>query len=181
RVVTVPRSPGVQPGVSIVVGSSFTGQLIVPQASTTQTTTQVVLHSPEDVANWRQLAGQTHVKLLMPTAWASGLAYDWSMSRAYTIPTGHGNAAAAAVVGTSSGGGYWHIQEMRWTNPPAIASPDAVKTIAGVQYLEFFNGQQLHMVAFKMKRNLYWVTNSIDNELPNNVMMALATSFKPVK
>ena len=181
RVVTVPRSPGVEPGVSVVVGSSFTGQLVLPQKTTSEPTTQIVLHSPQNVSSWQQLAAQTRVKVRMPTAWATGLSYDWAMSRTYTIPTGHRNAPAMVVVGTTTGGGYWHIEEMRWTNPPAIASPDDVKTIRGVRYLQFYNGLKLHMVAFKMKRNLYWVTNSIDNELPNDVMMALATSFKPVK
>ena len=180
-VVTVPRSPGVQPGVSVTVGSSFGGQLVLPQKPSSGPATQIVQDSPQDVSQWRQLADQTKVKVRMPTAWATGLAYDWAMSRTYTIPTGHRNAAAMVVVGTTTAGGYWHVQEMRWTNPPAIASPDGVKTVDGVQYLQFYNGQRLHMVAFKMKRNLYWVTNTIDNELPDDVMMALATSFKPVK
>ena len=182
RVVIVPRSPGVQPGVSVVVGSSFTGQLVLPQqTSSNAPAVQITKNSPQDTSQWRQLAAQTRVKVRMPTTWASGLSYDWTMSRTYTIPTGHRNAAAMAVVGTTATGGYWHIQEMRWTDPPAISSPDGAKVVDGVRYLLFYNGAQLHMVAFKQKGNLYWVANTLDNELPDDVMLALATSFKPVK
>ena len=101
----------------------------------------------------------------MPTAWVPGYSYDWTMSRTYTIPTGHGKRRATVVVGTTTSGGYWHIEETRWTDPPAIASPDAVRTVKGVRYLQFYNGTQLHMVAWKIGGTLYWVTNTLDNEL----------------
>ena len=37
------------------------------------------------------------------------------------------------------------------------------------------------MVAWKRNGTLYWVLNTLDNELSNDLMMGLATSFKPVK
>jgi LCP family protein required for cell wall assembly len=178
-VVTIPRSPGVESGVTIVAGPGFTGQLVLPQ--TQPTAQQIVYHSPHDIAQWHQLASSASIRLRMPTAWVAGTAYDWTQSRAYTLPKGHGRAAAAVVVGTTPGGGFWHIEELRWTNPPAIASPDGVKTVRGTPYMLFYNGAQLHMVAWKVGRMLYWVANSLDNELSNEAMMALATSFQPVK
>jgi LCP family protein required for cell wall assembly len=178
-VVAIPRSPGVQPGVTIVAGPGFTGQLVLPQKQPTGP--QIVYNAPQDAAQWHQLASSTAIKLRMPTAWVSGTAYDWTQSRTYTLPTGHGKAAAAVVVGTAPGGGFWHIEEMHWTDPPAITGPDGIKTVRGTRYMLFYNGAQLHMVAWKVGAMLYWVTNSLDNELSNDAMLALATSFKPVK
>jgi LCP family protein required for cell wall assembly len=178
-VVTVPRAPGVEPGVTVVLGPAFTGQLVLPQAPASGPT--ILANAPYDAAQWRQLDTQTKLKLRMPKAWVSGYSYDWAMSRAYSIPTGHGNAAAAVVVGTTTSGGYWQIEEMRWTDPPAVASPDATKTVKGTQYLLFYNGTQLHMVAWKTGGTLYWVSNTLDNEIANDAMMALATSFARVK
>jgi LCP family protein required for cell wall assembly len=179
RVVTVPRAPGVQTGVTVVLGAAYTGALVLPQK--TPAGPAIVYHSPQDAAQWSQLAQKTRVKVRMPTAWVPGYSYDWAMSRTYTIPSGHGNAAAMVVVGTTTSGGNWHIEETRWTDPPAIASPDSVRTISGVRYLKFYNGTQLHMVAWKTAGNLYWISNTLDNELGNDTMMALATSFTRVK
>ncbi|MGD0998619.1 MAG: LCP family protein [Thermoleophilia bacterium] len=179
RVVTVPRAPGVQTCVTVVLGAAYTGALVLPQKAAAGPA--IVYNSPQDTAQWRQFAHQTRVKVRMPTAWMPGYSYDWSMSRTYTIPTGHGSAAALVVVGSTTSGGYWHIEEMRWTDPPAVASPDAVRVVSGVRYLQFYNGTQLHMVAWKMAGNLYWVSNTLDNELANDTMMALATSFTRVK
>ena len=83
RVVTVARAPGVQAGVAVVLGPSYTGTLVLPKKAAAGPT--LTLHSPQDVAQWRALAQTTKLKLRMPSAWLSGFAYDWSMSRAYTI------------------------------------------------------------------------------------------------
>jgi hypothetical protein len=70
---------------------------------------------------------------------------------------------------------------MRWQNPPAIANPGATRTIRGRKYMLFYQGDHLHMVAWKERGTLYWVLNTLDNELSNDVMMGIATSCKPVK
>ena len=54
-------------------------------------------------------------------------------------------------------------------------------TVHGIRYLEFYNGTQLHMVAWKTAGTLYWVSNTLDNEIASNAMMALALSFTGVK
>ena len=179
RVVTVARAPGVQAGVSVVLGPSYTGTLVLPHKAPAGPT--LTLHSPQDAAQWRALAHTTKLKLRMPTAWLPGFAYDWSMSRAYRIAVGHGSRAAVAVVGTTGSGGYWHIEETSWIDPPAIASPDGSTVVKGVRYLEFYDGANLHMVAWKINKTLYWVSNTLDNELANDTMMGLATSFTGVK
>ena len=45
----------------------------------------------------------------------------------------------------------------------------------------FYQGDHLHMVAWKRNGTLYWVLNTLDNQLSNDVMLGLATSCKPVK
>ena len=179
RVVTVARAPGVQGGVAVVLGASYSGTLVLPQKAAAGPT--VLTHVSQDTAQWQQISHTTKLVLRMPTSWLPGYSYDWAMSRAYTIPTGHGNRGAAVVVGTTTSGGYWHIEETRWTDPPAVASPDVARTVKGVRYLQFYNGTQLHMVAWKTGGTLIWVSNTLDNEISNDAMMALATSFVRVK
>ena len=70
---------------------------------------------------------------------------------------------------------------MRWLDPPAIRNPSARQKIGGRTYMLFYQGDRLHMVAWKERGTLYWVLNTLDNQLSNDLMMGLAKSCKPVK
>jgi LCP family protein required for cell wall assembly len=185
KVVPVARGRGVVRGVSIVVGPDFSGQLTVkPATSSGGYSQQVQTGQRVDVTQWKQIAARTSIPVEMPTNWASGIAYDWEDSRTYTIPTGKGDARALCVVGSygdPSMGDYWHIQEMRWTDPPVISAPSEITTIGGTEYKLFNAGAKLHMVAWERNNTLYWLSNTLEDTLSREVMLSLATSFKPVK
>ena len=175
----VDRAPGVADGISVFVTSSFGGTLAVPQdAQQPQQTLQK--DQRYDAAAWKAFAAKTPLHLEMPTAWSPGFTYD--EFRAYGIKTTDGkrSAAAVAVVATPMGG-YWSIQAMRWMDPPAIQNPNSTQVVAGQEYMLFYQADHLHMVAWKRHGTLYWVLNTLDNQLSNDLMMGLATSFKPVK
>lgn len=187
----VPRLPGTLSGVTVVVGSHFTGLTKKDDDGDTQnvvTQTQIVHNAPQDVARWQQLANSTAIKVMMPTAWSTGMVYEtvsgydptYSNFRAYTMKTEDGQRGAVCVVGKTANGAYWHIQETSWTNPPLLSDPNDVRTIKGRRYLLFYQNDRLHRVAFKANGCLYWVTNTIRDELSNELMLALATSFEPV-
>ena len=161
--------------VFVTVGSSFSGQLAVPAASPSgQSPQAVVSNAPHDAAQWQALRRQTPIALAMPTAWSPGLGYD--QFRAYGCKTGHGIVPAAVVVGTTPQGGYWDVQALRWTNPPILASPDTIKTIGAHSYSLYYDGAKLRMVAWRVGGTAYWVSNTLDEELSNPLMLALATS-----
>ena len=179
QVQVVPRAPGVEDGITIILGSSYTGSL-TGTLGAGPGTEQIVYHSPQNVSDWRAAQTKLHFQVQMPTAWASGFTYQ--QFRTYTIPVGSGHAPAlVAVAQTTTAGAYWDIEEMRWSNPPAIADPSEVQTIGGHQYMLFYSGKHLHMVAWKSAGAVYWVNNTIDDALSNEFMLAVATSFKPVK
>jgi hypothetical protein len=173
------RAPGVSDGITVMVTSSFDGTLNVPQ--TEQQAQQVLEKNVRyDAASWKALAAQTPLPLEMPTAWSPGMTYD--QFRKYGIKTTTGKQSRAAVVVVSTPmGGYWSIQAMRWLDPPAIDHPNSTEIIKGQKYLLFYQGDHLHMVAWKRDNTLYWVLNTLDNQLSNDLMVGLATSFKPVK
>jgi hypothetical protein len=179
RVEEVPRTPGDKGGISVFVTSSFGGTLVVPESE--QQAQQVLEKNVRyDAASWKALAKETPLRLEMPTAWSPGFEYD--ELRHYALPTTDGakTRAAVAVVRTPMGG-YWSIQAMRWLDPPAIQDPNATALVGGTKYLLFYQGARLHMVAWKHGSTLYWVLNTLDNQLSNDLMMGLATSCKPVK
>src|SRR5450830_1478556 len=137
---------------------------------------------------WRALDRKTPLKLEAPTIWAPGLGYDTAgvPFRAYSVATPDKRHVKAAIaVGTVTGGlwdttEYWGVQAIAWADPPAIAHPDATRTIAGRRYLLFYQGTRLHMVAWRENGATYWVVNTLDDLLSNHLMLALAESCQPV-
>ncbi len=176
----VDRAPGVdENSIRVFVASSFDGTIVNLQAQQ-QAQQKLQQNVRYDAASWKALAAKTSLRLEMPTAWSSGLTYD--QFRAYSVETApHKHAAAAVAVVATPDGGYADVQAMRWLAPPAIQDPTSTQVIAGTRYLLFYQGEHLHMVAWKSHATLYWVLNTLDNQLSNTFMLGLATSFKPVK
>jgi LCP family protein required for cell wall assembly len=175
----VPRAKGTSDGISVFVASSFDGTIEIPQEVVLE---QQTLEQDQkyDWASWQATDADTPLRLEAPTAWSSGFTYD--QFRNYNIDTTEGkrSAASVAVVQTSQYG-YWSIQAMRWLDPPAIESPNATQKIAGRKYMLFYQSDHLHMVAWKERGTLYWVLNTLDNQLSNDLMMGIAKSCTPVK
>ena len=174
----VPRAPGVTDGITVVLASSFDGKIDVPTRQAGTTT--MLVSGRYSASSWRHEATLTNLPLEMPTKWSSGSTID--QMRHYKIETTSGkNAAAFVAVAAAPQGGFWDIQEMRWLNPPAIQNPTSTQVIGGTEYMYFYQGSALHMVAWKRDKALYWVINTLDNELSNDTMTGIATSFQPVR
>ena len=165
--------------VTVTVGASFPGELASLRASSTSTSQLGLSKTTHDLGQWQTLKRQSGLTLFAPTVWSASLGYD--QFRAYRVTVGSHHPRAAVVVGTTPQGGFWDIQALKWTDPPILASPDAVKTIAGRRYSLYYDDASLHLVAWRQGGTVYWVSNTLDDELPNSLMLALATSCSPVK
>ncbi len=141
-----------------------------------------------DWSAWRALAQSTSLTLEAPTTWDPSLGYDTAgvPFRPYSVETPDKRQVKAAIaVGTvvATGRGateYWGVQALKWTDPPALANPNSTRTIGGRTYLLFYQDRSLHMVAWQENGASYWVINTLDNVLANDLMMALAESCQPV-
>ena len=166
--------------VSLIIGSSFSGGLVTATATPSASTSRVTITTDAPGAGqWRALQRLSRLRLFMPTAWSPSLAFD--QFRAYRVRVGRGSVPAAVVVGTTPQGGYWDIQALKWMDPPILADPDALKTIGGRTYSLYYDDADLHMVAWRVSHTAYWVSNTLDDELPNSLMLALAESCTRVK
>ena len=134
----------------------------------------VITDTPSHVASWRALQKASRLPLYLPAHLPGGLGYD--QFRAYRVPTGSGEASAAVAVGTAPQGGFWDVQAIALTGAPILASPDASVTRGGRSYSLYYDGARLHMVAWQAGQVAYWVVNTLDDELSNRTMLALATS-----
>jgi hypothetical protein len=77
-------------------------------------------------------------------------------------------------------GGYYNFEGTDWTNPPLVAHPNQQRKINGVTYMLFTDGGHIHVVAWRQGGMLYWVTNTLLEDLSNEQMLAIARSAKPL-
>jgi polyisoprenyl-teichoic acid--peptidoglycan teichoic acid transferase len=73
-------------------------------------------------------------------------------------------------------GGYYDLEGTDWTNPPLIAHPDESRKIAGHTYMIFSDGGHIHTVAWRSGHLLYWLTNTLLEDLTNQQMLGIARS-----
>jgi len=105
--------------------------------------------------------------------------YAESGPRTYTIrdEKGDRHRAYRLVLSTGTAGEYYGIQGMTWTDPPILDDPDETRTIAGRRLQLYRDGRAIRLVAFKTRRAVYWVSNSLTSSLTNRQMLATAQSL----
>jgi LCP family protein required for cell wall assembly len=77
-------------------------------------------------------------------------------------------------------GGYYGIEGMNWTDPPLFANPNATATYDGRTYMFVTDGAHVHDIGWRQGGVLYWVSNSLLEDLSNAQMLAIAESAQPV-
>ena len=73
-------------------------------------------------------------------------------------------------------GGYYDVEGMDWTNPPLVAHPSQDIPIGGRHYLVVDDGEHIHVIAWREGGVLYWVNNTLLEELTNQQMLNIAQS-----
>jgi LCP family protein required for cell wall assembly len=72
-------------------------------------------------------------------------------------------------------GGYYDLEGTDWLNPPVFAHATR-ETIDGRHFLLVDDGAHIHEIGWRSGRVLYWVTNTLLEELSNAQMIAIAKS-----
>ncbi|HWX95207.1 MAG TPA: LCP family protein [Solirubrobacteraceae bacterium] len=101
--------------------------------------------------------------------------------RAYNLSDQHHHAHHAYVVVWQQSviGGYYDFEGTDWLNPPLFAHAHT-QTVGGRSYRIVDDGSHIHVVGWRSGRVLYWVTNTLLEELSNAQMLALAASAQPL-
>ncbi len=96
-------------------------------------------------------------------------------------PEGHLHHAYTVVFEENVIGGYYDVQGTDWLEPPIVAHPQETRQIGGRAYMIFADGSHIHMVAWREHRVLYWIVNTLLEELSNQQMLMLADSTQPLR
>jgi polyisoprenyl-teichoic acid--peptidoglycan teichoic acid transferase len=74
-------------------------------------------------------------------------------------------------------GEYYGVQGTTWQNPPILNSPTETKTVGGKQLLLYANGGKLSLVAWRTPQAVYWISNTLTDDISNQQMVAIAASL----
>jgi LCP family protein required for cell wall assembly len=104
-------------------------------------------------------------------------------ARAYDLRdrSGHLHNAYVAVWQRDTLGGYYDFEGTNWLGPPLVAHPNEEQTIGHTKYMIFTDGDHIHLVAWREHGMLYWLTNTLQEDLSNRQMLAIARSAKPLR
>ena len=103
-------------------------------------------------------------------------------ARAYALRDEHNHLHRAYVVPWQQNtlGGYYDFEGTDWKDPPLIAHPDEKRKIGGRTYEIFSDGSHIHLIAWRSGGALYWLANTLLEDLSNAQMLAIARSARPL-
>ena len=103
-----------------------------------------------------------------------------SYPRAYTIPDQGGHRHAAyriTLVINPDLGQYYGVQGTTWANPPILNGTHQTKTVRGRQLEIYFNGHKPTLVAWRTSLGVYWISNTLTDDLSTSQLTAIAASL----
>ena len=101
--------------------------------------------------------------------------------RAYTLKDQQNEPHHAyVVVWHVSIGGYYDFEGTDWSNPPLFAHA-RTQVIDGREYWFVDDGSHIHVIGWREHNVVYWLTNTLLEELSNQQMLALAKSAQPLR
>ena len=118
-----------------------------------------------------------------PTLRTNGAAYAGTEPRIYSIrdEQGRKHEAYRLVVSKGLAGEYYGVQGMTWKDPPILDNPDETRTSGSRKLQLYYDGRQLRLVAWKTRRAVYWISNTLSQSLNKRQMLAIAESLTRLK
>jgi polyisoprenyl-teichoic acid--peptidoglycan teichoic acid transferase len=74
-------------------------------------------------------------------------------------------------------GEYYGVQGTTWLDPPILNKPTQTKTVNGKQLLLYADGGKLSLVAWRTANAVYWVSNTLTDNIPNRQLLGIAASL----
>ena len=115
-----------------------------------------------------------------PRLLTSSGVYAANMPRIYTMKDERGRKRKAyrLVVSNQRFGEYYGIQGMRWRYPPILDDPHQTVRRRGRELMVYRDGRNVRLVAWRTKRGVYWVSNTLTQSLSAQKMLGIAGSLQ---
>jgi LCP family protein required for cell wall assembly len=115
-----------------------------------------------------------------PTVRVSGSSYSGTEPRIYTLKDERGkkHQAYRLVLRAPGIGEFYGVQGLTWKAPPILDDPDRTIRRGNRRLRLYYDGKRLRLVAWKTKRGVYWVTNTLTQSIGEDQMIEIAGSLK---
>jgi LCP family protein required for cell wall assembly len=125
-------------------------------------------------------ARRAHFPFYFPILRYRGSRYAGTEPRIYTIKDEKGRPHRAYRLVVSKGvvGEYYGVQGMTWREPPILDDPSEVRRVNGRKLELHYDGRRLRLVAWRTKRAVYWVSNTLTQSLGTRQMIGIAASLR---
>ena len=110
----------------------------------------------------------------------TGSSYPDDKPRVYGIRDERGKIHRAYRLVVSKGviGEYYGIQGTTWREPPILDDPSETRKVNGRKLELHYDGRRLRLVAWRTRRAVYWVSNTLTQSLSTRQMIAITASLR---
>jgi polyisoprenyl-teichoic acid--peptidoglycan teichoic acid transferase len=115
-----------------------------------------------------------------PTKRVTGSVFSGTEPRIYKLKDERGDKREAyrLVLTTQRIGEYYGVQGLAWKAPPILDDPDRTIRRGSRRFRLYYDGKRLRLVAWRTKRGVYWVSNTLTQSIGEEQMIAIAASLK---
>ena len=123
------------------------------------------------------------IPFYFPTKRVTGSVYSGTEPRVYKLRDERGKKREAyrLVLSRQRIGEYYGVQGLAWKAPPILDDPDRTIRRGNRRFQLYYDGKRLRMVAWKTKRGVYWVSNTLTQSIGEDQMIGIAASLKRLK
>jgi LCP family protein required for cell wall assembly len=94
--------------------------------------------------------------------------------------TGRRHEAYVISIDRGELGQFYDVQGTTWTDPPLLANPAQTVAIGARNYELFYAGEHLKTIAWREHGAVYWIENTLTNDVPPASMLTIAENTRPV-
>jgi hypothetical protein len=123
------------------------------------------------------------IPFYFPTKRVAGSVYSGTEPRIYKLKDERGKRREAyrLVLSTQRVGEYYGVQGLAWKAPPILDDPDRTIRRGNRKFRLYYDGKRLRIVAWRTKRGVYWISNTLTQTIGEDQMIAIASSLKRLK
>ena len=126
-------------------------------------------------------AGQIDFPFYFPDMRLVGSRYANETPRIYTLKDGTGKrhkAYRTVLVKPGAQNEYYGVQAMTWRAPPILDGPHDVVERNGRKLRVYYDGRRVRLVAWRTKRAVYYVHNTLRRTIDRRRMIGIAASLR---
>jgi polyisoprenyl-teichoic acid--peptidoglycan teichoic acid transferase len=136
----------------------------------------------ESAGEDQAIAAKRHLDFpfYFPKLGVTGSQYASSLPRWYRVrdELGRKHDAYRLVVSLGVAGEFYGVQGMTWKKPPILDGPHDTVRMNKRKLMVFYDGRRVRLVAWRTRRAVYYVHNTLARTVSRTRLLAIAASLQ---